>query len=225
VRVFGGDGGDEEFDHRCQPGHSIGCFYGGINGHLHHIGVYSGPTDSDAIRQKVIYYDPADSRFDQEFMHGNEQEDTVNMEYNIDIMGENHAIRSITVYSDHYVHGFQIDYCRDNVVQRSFPFLGREFASQEPQEQTLYLRKGEFLTYVGGRAGDVIDQLVLRTSKGQELIAGGNGGEEFDMEVPEGHDVGAIKGGLGGHLHNISIMVGKTPRCWRNDAGTDSDSE
>lgn len=59
----------------------------------------------------------------------------------------------------------------------------------------------------------MIDGLSIETNKGRVWSVGGTGGEEFDFELPAGYTVGAIRGGYGGHLHNISIMKTSVFTC------------
>lgn len=70
-----------------------------------------------------------------------------------------------------------------------------------------------------------MDALTITTNKGQVLEAGGDGGDEFDLEIPEGASVGAMKGSFGNYLHNFSVKLGQTPHVWSNDPGSDSDSD
>ena len=54
-----------------------------------------------------------------------------------------------------------------------------------------------------GRAGDLIDELIIKTNKGKTHKFGGSGGNHFSIEC--GKKVVAFYGGVGGHLHNIGV--------------------
>lgn len=64
----------------------------------------------------------------------------------------------------------------------------------------------EFITHFGGRSGNVIDAIHIRTNKGRGFEAGGSGGNAFEINIPAGQTVGGIRGGKGGHIHNIGVM-------------------
>ena len=114
-------------------------------------------------------------------------------------------ITSLVVFSTNMVHGIKVQYSvngNPGPVQKHF----NKKEIKKCKKDKLKLDPDEFITYFGGRTGNVIDHISIRTSKGKSIEAGGPGGNPFDFGVPQGYTVGALKGGFGGHIHNIGIV-------------------
>ena len=67
------------------------------------------------------------------------------------------------------------------------------------------LQPGEYLVGLGGRLGDICDQINFTTSTGRTFIAGGSGGNPMACQTPGAVKpyIVAIGAGLGGHVHNF----------------------
>ena len=68
--------------------------------------------------------------------------------------------------------------------------------------------RDEWIEGFGGHHGDVIDHIKFVTNKGRTLKFGtSDGGAPFEVEIPYGKCLGALKGGYGGDMHNIGCSV------------------
>ena len=68
------------------------------------------------------------------------------------------------------------------------------------------LEQGEYLTGVGGRLGDICDQINFTTSTNRTFTSGGSGGNPASCVIPEGVSkpyILSIGVGLGGHIHHF----------------------
>jgi hypothetical protein len=118
--------------------------------------------------------------------------------------GSNVKIYKIKVWYSDMVHGLKVWY---DVNGHHHSSKHRSPASKGKPSQEIHLDHDEFITHFGGRSGNVIDALLIRTNKGKEINTGGSGGNEFTFNIPPGHTVGAVRGGKNGHLHNISVYI------------------
>lgn len=72
----------------------------------------------------------------------------------------------------------------------------------------IFFNRNEYITRIVGHAGAIIDHVYFITNKGRELKFGtSDGGEKYEIEAPAGYCIGPIKGGFGGHLHNIGCYA------------------
>jgi len=72
--------------------------------------------------------------------------------------------------------------------------------------QSVPLAYGETITAISGKHGNVIDSINITTSTGKIYSFGGSGGKfSYSVFIPAGKTVRAIAGGLGGHLHHLSV--------------------
>lgn len=71
--------------------------------------------------------------------------------------------------------------------------------------QSVALPAGTDIVAMGGRHGDVMDNITITLNNGQTYSFGGSGGNPFTVAIPEGRHVRAIAGGLGGHVHNVAV--------------------
>mmetsp|Transcript_13849 Transcript_13849/g.15507 ORF Transcript_13849/g.15507 Transcript_13849/m.15507 type:complete len:448 (-) Transcript_13849:20-1363(-) len=73
--------------------------------------------------------------------------------------------------------------------------------------QAFPFQQDEDITAINGKHGNVVDSLTIITSKGRTFTFGGPGGDyAYSLVIPAGKKVKAFAGGLGGHLHNISVF-------------------
>lgn len=67
------------------------------------------------------------------------------------------------------------------------------------------------LTSISVRAGEILDSLCVRTSKGQEKRWGGDGGHLHQTwHIPPGSSFLGFHGGMGGHVHSLGITLAET---------------
>ncbi len=53
------------------------------------------------------------------------------------------------------------------------------------------------------RTGAWMDKLTISTNKGRDFSAGGNGGDEYNLEIPKGCRVVAFSGAMRDYMRNI----------------------
>ena len=70
------------------------------------------------------------------------------------------------------------------------------------------MQPGEYITSVGGRLGNICDQLNFRTSAGRTLTGGGNGGSQLNCDSGRATKpyVLAVGAGFGGHVHHLKCF-------------------
>lgn len=113
-------------------------------------------------------------------------------------------------------YGYQVVYEQGGKYYSSGQVLGGEFdqRSGSAYARTLNLNPGEYINYIGGRRGDILDRIVIRTNQGHELEAGGEGGDDFELAIDG--EVGKLSFGYGGHLHNIRVQWGPAQTMYTN---------
>jgi len=118
----------------------------------------------------------------------------------------------LTVWESSFVNGvhtflFFVD-ANDNLTPLSTTTaLGNHNA---PTSRALFLdhTKGERVASVHVRSGVIIDNLRIVTTTGREMTWGGPGGENtVNYRVPNGWKVVGFFGGVGGHLHNLGVII------------------
>jgi len=114
-------------------------------------------------------------------------------------------LQKIRVWYDEYVHGIQTVYETSNKGIITSPKRIKEGTKKTTLDnKEIMFNRDEFITGIKGHAGDIIDHVKFYTNKGRELRFGrSEGGNEFSLDVPVGMCVVTIRGGYGGHLHNI----------------------
>ena len=129
---------------------------------------------------------------------------------------DNFRLDSVKVYyqEDDKVIGMQLTYEVNGYYIQGERHLSstKDLREIDYEVKNIDLEIDEFITKVSGRAGSVIDNIRFETSKGRSIEAGGEGGDEFELDIPEGYCVGYISGGRNGHVHNIRVYSGPTPR-------------
>jgi hypothetical protein len=82
------------------------------------------------------------------------------------------------------------------------------------------LEEGEFITYITGRAGTLIDQLTFHTSMRRTFGPyGGSGGQEFEISIPSDAKVIGFTGKAGPSINQIGLIYwrpNKAPDISRN---------
>ena len=80
-----------------------------------------------------------------------------------------------------------------------------------PQESLISLANIQSkIIKIAIKYGNIIDGLSLITEDGQEFNYGGNGGEFREcLSIPPGYELTGFYGGVGGHLHNLGVVLDK----------------
>ncbi|KAL4495548.1 hypothetical protein ABPG72_020289 [Tetrahymena utriculariae] len=116
-------------------------------------------------------------------------------------------VYKITVfYTENIVIGLECHYKalgKDNVAT----VTNRGSFQGYVQSQTIALEFGEHFTEISGRAGDSIDRLLIKTSKGKTLEVGGVGGQPFNNLLPWGHpNIVSIGGSTREYLDSLYVL-------------------
>ena len=114
-------------------------------------------------------------------------------------------IERIEVEYDSLVFGFIVTYNRGPGASQVVHHMGN--GQGHRHKAAINLAPDEFITHVSGRHGDVFDHLKIMTNRGQVLDVGGHGGGPFDVAIPPNYTVLGFKGGLGGHVHNLALIL------------------
>ena len=187
----------------------------GKGGHLHNVAVYYGPVNKLAMSQPMLYYYPKPEDMEQECEAGNHEGEEFRDEVNSN--NEGHRIAMVSVYYDDFIYGIQAFYESNEGVIPGEVHLGTNAHDEDHKfkVKTLMLECDEHITELSGRSGAWMDRLTLKTNKGNEIDVGGDGGGDFNMEIPEGMRVVSFFGGTGEYLNYIGAVVGPIPRCWK----------
>lgn len=68
------------------------------------------------------------------------------------------------------------------------------------------LHHDDHIVEISGSSGHLIDRIYIKTARGKTVNWGGQGGIPFSLNIPHSKRVIAISGGVGGHLHNLSVF-------------------
>lgn len=141
---------------------------------------------------------------------GKSHPDTRHFDDAEDLQGAKDVIlKKIIVIYGEFVFGIRCDYKTSN--KKLVKTLPRWHSSVNPKKEhrkEIVFNNDEYIINITGRHGDVIDHVIFHTNKGRELRFGeSDGGEPFDMKIPPGFQVKSLKGGYGGHLHNIGCNL------------------
>ena len=196
----------------------ITCIEPAVGRHIHNLTVYYGPVP------KVFKFDePVHSgsgyslRKNKSAMIGHVHGDT--KEFNdwhlIDKSKIRTRIVKLTVFYDEEigVHGFQTTYDVAGKKVKGGKYRGSSYHGYGSKKSKIHLFVGEYITEVYGRVSDWIRQICFKTSAGRLYEFGNaNSGDHFDIPIPPKHAVGALTGGINGHLHNLTVWYGKINR-------------
>ena len=86
---------------------------------------------------------------------------------------------------------------------KTFPYLGKEFACEDPKEKTLYLAPNEHITKIYGYAESWVRAITFETDHDHKVDVGREKGEYFELDIPEDHEVGLFRGSFDKYLSNI----------------------
>ena len=210
---YGGDEGDD-FDLGIPQGNALGALTGGKNGHLHNVQAWYGKIHSASQSQAAVYYIPADERFPHEAFVGNTHGDTTEFsDAGVDFNAHTYRIDTVKIYHTDRIKGIQVIY----EINGQYIYGEKHTASFDYDEEVMQttminLSVDEFITSIKGKLDNIITGLTFITSKGREIVCGGDEGEDFEMDIPEGYCVGVIEGGKNGDIHNIKVHAGPIPQ-------------
>ena len=124
------------------------------------------------------------------------------MQFSGDVLPQ---VIAIEVYHDNsLVFGYEFFY--QNNVQ-----VGHHIGvhiHQEVRCERFNLEQGEYIVQMGGRLGDICDQISFTTSKGRTLAAGGQGGQPVTVSTAGATKpyIVAMGAGMGGHIHHFKCQ-------------------
>lgn len=129
----------------------------------------------------------------------------------------NDRVAAVSCWESSFVHGIQVLastkvlLSHASLVQFIYELDGKRIEGPEargahgkPSHSEFALEHDEFITAVGGRGGEILDQLSVVTNKGRVKKWGGSGGAPFSFDLPDGFHVISMVGGFGGHIHTIA---------------------
>jgi len=131
-----------------------------------------------------------------------------------------YKITCIKLFSQSYLSGIEIQYqlqsenpesSFENFFVDSFQSLSlAKSSSSSPSIKTLShnFHSDEEIIEISGRSGTCIDQLMIKTSHGKILRAGGDGGGEFSYKAPIGYCFNLIRScGFKEYIENIEMKI------------------
>lgn len=110
-------------------------------------------------------------------------------------------------------NGIQVSYRinsnnESNVTITSPPFTSSQ---DSPTPNRIKLRANEKIKQVVIQAGALVDGITITTSLGNTTHVGGTGGETYVFNINDNEEVIGFYGSLGGHLHNIGLILRPIP--------------
>lgn len=137
-----------------------------------------------------------------------------------------YQIHSLIIYQDEnpYIQGISVTYIHS--VKKKQYTSSLFISNKNCTSKKLELREDEFITRIFGKKGSLIDSLGFETNLGQICEAGGQGGEPFSWECPQGFHCWTFAGGmnndrlvyLGFHIEAIPKGApGDIPATFSND--------
>jgi hypothetical protein len=163
--------------------------------------------------QRAVYgYHPS-NEITGEMYVGNTHDDTVFEDIHDELLAEpgQHRICKITANWDvNNVCGLSVFY-KTNGVMKACKSIGSE-TKKGNSKGTLTIAKGDFITHISGRHGAVMDFIHMETKNGKSVDWGGEGGDEFEVGIPEGDYVTSLGVGHNGHIHNFTAYLATMPR-------------
>ena len=123
--------------------------------------------------------------------------------------GQNVRLTRIRVWYDDYVYGIQTIYETSNIGMIVSPKrISEDAEAWKLKYEEIFFNRNESIIAIRGSHGSIMDHVIFETNQGRELRFGiSDGGDPFDLEIEPGTCVGALKGGYGGHLHNIGCQT------------------
>lgn len=207
---------EPNFNFNVPEGEVISGIAFGVGGHLHNLTVYYGkkpkafrpPQPPSLAAQSSVV-----AHITEQF--GGHHKDTRDFTDfgKLSPTDVNLRLRKICVYynENKCVYGFEQEWESNGRIIYGGKHCGAEYDSWlcDGQKKKIPLKSGEFITRVYGRADTLVDRLCFELNTGTIYEFGGDGGNDFDLGIPQGHALGCLYGGYGGHLHYVQGMHGK----------------
>jgi hypothetical protein len=112
----------------------------------------------------------------------------------------------ITIRSGAVVDAIQTTHERPDGTLFEFPHHGGSGGGEQILD--LDVRVGEHITSIGGRYNSFVDHLVIRTSRGRSLDAGGPGGSVlYSYDAPPGFEIAGFHGRAGEFIDAIGVIL------------------
>eukprot|EP00343_Euplotes_focardii_P006693 CAMPEP_0205821406 /NCGR_PEP_ID=MMETSP0206-20130828/7467_1 /ASSEMBLY_ACC=CAM_ASM_000279 /TAXON_ID=36767 /ORGANISM="Euplotes focardii, Strain TN1" /LENGTH=671 /DNA_ID=CAMNT_0053116863 /DNA_START=17 /DNA_END=2032 /DNA_ORIENTATION=+ len=213
---FGNTEAEPNFNFEIAEGSVVSGISFGTGGHLHNITAYFGK---------------------EPYIHKFTQQPQANVQYSLlqsstDVVGPTHddttafddwdkldpsiintRLRKVVVYydEDKTVFGFKLKWSANEEEVEGEKHRGSSYDGwlRDGDKGSFSLKYGQYITRVYGKVANTIKRLCFETNEGETYEYGGDEGEDFDMNIPEGHALGALTGGVNGHLHNLQAWYGK----------------
>jgi hypothetical protein len=111
-------------------------------------------------------------------------------------------ITRIVIRHGRRVESIEIEYANRRNIKQS------EAAGNHTGQLSFFeLEKGEFITYITGRAGTLIDQITFHTSMRRAFGPyGGTGGQDFEINIPSNAKVIGFTGKEGPSIKQIGLI-------------------
>lgn len=191
---FGHSEGGDEFRMEFPEGKHLIAFHGGHNGDLHNIGAWVR-----GIAAPV--YGPPQKLAAAGGTHGdtNAFDDLPFLEDK-----DSFRIHSVRGVFENFCLGIEVTYNVGGELVSAGEHLGSNAGNGE--SVTLELDYDELIVNASGGFGALVDRLILKTNKGQEVRFGNSdGGDDFNFDFPEGKHIIGFHGGHNGDMHNIGV--------------------
>jgi len=198
----GGKGGNA-FKLTAPYGQHFATLRGGLGGDLHFLDL-----QTQALPELGRYSFTAHP---DQHLRGKRHGDTKEVS-DVDLLkqhGGQHKIKQINVYyDDKFVYGLQVDYLnlKTGETVKGGLHVGSHWEGQGQVGQ-VQVEDDEYVTEIYGRHGDVLDFIGFRTTNENSSEFGGPGGAPFSVKAPNGRHFATLKGGLGGHVHNVEFTT------------------
>ncbi|KAG5179289.1 putative peptide n-glycanase [Tribonema minus] len=133
-----------------------------------------------------------------------------------------HVVEILGWASDAHVNGVQLHYRIGTVRATGVRHLGDHGTYRQ---SAMMLNDGEGVASVDVRAGLLVDQVTVTTTKGRSHTWGSALTESplRSYSVPDGHTFLGFSGGVGGHLHSLGIITVSESETLAAAAAADAD--
>jgi len=149
----------------------------------------------------------------QSFICGRKYEDTVEFDdvAKLQLTAYNSRIERVDVEYDTQIYGVEVTYSTGQGLIQTENHIGK--ASGPRHRSGMSLGPDEYIVHVSGSYGLAIEWLRIATNKGQAVEVGGHNGQKFEISIPQNYVVVGFKGGVGGLLHHISLVMKPLAGC------------
>lgn len=141
------------------------------------------------------------------FVCGSRCEDTVEFDdvTHLQLTPYNSRIERVDLEYDTQIYGLEVTYSTGQGRVQIVNHVGK--APGPRHRSSLYLDVDEYIVHVSGSYGLAIECLKLVTNKGQTVEVGGHNGQSFEITIPQKHTVMGFKGGVGGLLYHLVLVM------------------